>query len=141
MQSDHTRAAEELLVRMGEFGAFVSRRLSEVVGDELLVSNIAIVVLCRLDLEGPLRPNEIAELEDMTTGGVSKLLDRLESDGLVERRRGEVDADQRAVLVMITRKGRSLARKMGDVVADSLGDAAGFFEALGRAVASAEAGG
>lgn len=75
------------------------------------------MLLCRLDLEGPLRPAQIAELETMTTGGVSKMIDRLQEDGLVERRHGVLATDQRAVLVVITRKGRELIRKLADEIA------------------------
>lgn len=128
-----------MLVRLGEFGALVTRHLSAIAEDERLVGNVPIVVLCRLDLEGPLRPNEIAELEHMTTGGISKLLDKLESDGLVERQRGAIEADQRAVLVAITPEGRSLARRMGDAFADLLAEAEALIEGLNRALNLAKA--
>lgn len=128
-----------MLVRLGEFGALVTRHLSAIAEDERLVGNVPIVVLCRLDLEGPLRPNEIAELEHMTTGGISKLLDKLESDGLVERQRGAIEADQRAVLVAITPEGRSLARRMGDAFTDLLVDAEALIEGLNRALGLAKA--
>lgn len=120
MSLSNGREAEELLLRLSEFGAFMTKKLADVAGDELVVQNVSITVLCRLDLNGPLRPNEIADLEDMTTGGVSKLLDRLESGGLIERKRGVLATDKRAVLVVITPKGRSLARRMGEVIAERL---------------------
>ncbi len=50
-----------------------------------------------LDLRGPLRPGELAELTGLTTGGVTVALDRLEKAGYV-RRRPNPD-DRRSVLV------------------------------------------
>ena len=132
MTSVGGRDAEELLLRLGEFGSLVSKQLAEVAGDELLVHNSSIVLLCRLDLEGPLRPAQIAELEIMTTGGVSKLIDRMESDGLVERKRGVLATDQRAVLVVLTRKGRDLIRRLSNSMAERLAEAELMIKEINR---------
>jgi len=132
MSSNDEQAAKELLLRLGEFGSFVSKRLVEVAGDDLMVQNISVMLLCRLDLDGPLRPNQLAELQDMTTGGVSKLIDRMESDGLVERRHGVLATDQRAVLVVLTRKGRDLVHQMAEVIADQLTETQAIVKELNR---------
>ena len=113
---------EELLLHLGEFGALVSKALVDVAGDELLVSNMSVLLLCRLDLHGPLRPSQIAEMENLTTGGASKLIDRMEADGLVERRRGVLATDKRSVLVVIARKGRDMVRKMAGALSGRISE-------------------
>jgi DNA-binding MarR family transcriptional regulator len=132
MSSIGGRDAEELLVRLGEFGSLIGKQLAEVAGDELAVHNPSITLLCRLDLYGPLRPNEIAEMELMTTGGVSKLIDRMVSDGFVERKRGVLSTDQRAVLVVITRRGRDLIRRLSDEIAGRLAETELLVKELNR---------
>lgn len=68
-------------------------------------------------LRGPLRSGEICSKLAMTTGGMAKLLKRLEASGVIVRIRGEED-DLRTVIVEITPAGRDLVEAAGaDVVA------------------------
>lgn len=121
MGSQVTRNMEELLLRLAEFGADLSAAMAKAAAVELShVGNIPMILLCRLDIEGPLRPLEISQIEHMTTGGASKLIDRLEADGLVERKRGVLATDKRAVLVVITKQGRDLIRKVTAALADKV---------------------
>ncbi len=62
------------------------------------------VVLEALHTLGPMRQSDLAYKILRTTGNVTQLVDRLERDGLVERRRS--DTDRRVVVVSITDKGR-----------------------------------
>ncbi|WP_423461882.1 MarR family winged helix-turn-helix transcriptional regulator [Promicromonospora sp. MS192] len=55
-----------------------------------------------------MRLTELAELRMMSTGGFSRLADRLEKRGLIERRR--VPTDGRGYEIALTRTGRSLLR-------------------------------
>lgn len=66
----------------------------------------SVLVLCHAELEGGCRPGGLMDLLDLSSGGVTKLLDRLEADGLVRREYGSVDADRRAVVVTATAQGR-----------------------------------
>lgn len=52
----------------------------------------------------PLSPTRLAELVVLTTGGMTKVIDRLERLGMVRRMRDPNDG--RGVLVMLTPKGR-----------------------------------
>lgn len=63
-------------------------------------------VLISLDVFGPQQPGSIAALLGLTSGGVSKMIDRLEGSGLVGRAHGAVPGDRRAVLVELTDLGR-----------------------------------
>ncbi len=67
--------------------------------------------------EGPRRSGELRNEVGMTTGGMAKLLKRLESEGLVRRTAGS-DTDGRAVTVELTPDGRStVAKAAGDMIA------------------------
>ena len=56
--------------------------------------------------EGPLTASQLGTELRLTSGAVTKLLDRLEAAGLVERRRGTVD--RRHVFVALTDKARRI---------------------------------
>lgn len=137
MSGRATRDLEELLLRLSEFGAQISAAMAEAAATEpSIVNNIPLIVLCRLDLEGPLRPSEISELENMTTGGVSKLVDRLEADGLIERKRDVIATDKRAVLVVITTKGRYLIRRVTAALAERLDQTQVLLKEINRLLSS-----
>ena len=113
-------AVERLLLLIGRFGRAVTLTLEEVSGDPELVTNAPIIVLCTLDLNGPCRPGELQELTGLSSGGVSKLLDRMERAGVVKRAYGTVPGDNRGVLVSITARGRRLVRRISAVIASRL---------------------
>jgi DNA-binding MarR family transcriptional regulator len=63
-------------------------------------------------LGGAARPSDLAEELRLVRSSLSRRLDRLEEEGWVHRSRpGGVD-DQRAVVVELTRRGRTLWREM-----------------------------
>jgi len=67
----------------------------------------SLVLLFELEQVGALRPKQVAELLSLTTGGATKLVDRLERQGTVTRT-GAQAGDQRAVTVRITDEGRAI---------------------------------
>jgi len=73
--------------------------------------------LARAD-DGRLRPFEIEERTLLAQYNLSRLIDRLEKDGLVQRR--TFDDDGRGRWVLITAKGRSLREEMWAVYAKSI---------------------
>ena len=97
--------SEDALLSMTRSGQRMHEAFLAVVDDEALVSNIAITTLISLHRDGPVRPNEITELTGVTSGGATKLIDRLERGGLVVREKGAVLADGRAVVVSLTDPG------------------------------------
>src|SRR3954451_25174664 len=101
-------AVERLLLLMSNYGRMASQAMLEVSPDPELVTNASLVVLCTLDLEGPRRPGVLQELTGLSSGGVSKLHDRMEAAGVVKRAYGAVPGDNRGVLVTITRRGRAV---------------------------------
>src|SRR5690348_16293996 len=68
-------------------------------------------VLALLGEAGPkgMRMSDLAERRLMSTGGFTRLADRLERRGLMQRRRSAVDG--RSIEAALTSEGRSLLRK------------------------------
>lgn len=77
----------------------------------LNVSMAEYSVLTLLYVAGPsgMRMSELAERRLMSSGGFTRLADRLESRGLMERRRSPVDG--RGFDAVLTRQGRTLMRQ------------------------------
>ncbi|MCC5948063.1 MAG: winged helix-turn-helix transcriptional regulator [Nitriliruptoraceae bacterium] len=63
---------------------------------------------------GPVLVSDLAAELDVSRQAVHKLLDGLQRDGLVERRRHE--RDRRAHQVLLTERGRALARDAGRIL-------------------------
>jgi len=73
-------------------------------------------------------PNEIARAVDIDAGSVTRMLDRLEAKGLVERVRS--DADRRVVRLRLTEFGETAVRQVPAVLAAVNNEfLAGFTEA------------
>ncbi len=85
-----------------------ARRLRQEAGGELTPSTAA--ALATIERHGPLAPSELAELERVKRPTITRVVARLEEDGLVERT-GD-PADGRASLVSITREGSALLRRI-----------------------------
>ncbi len=103
---------EDCLLLMSERGYRMTAAMLAVVGDEALVSNASITTLITLHRDGPLRPNRIAALTGLTSGGANKLITRLERGGLVARQPGIVPDDGRAVVVLLTDSGAATAEEI-----------------------------
>lgn len=73
------------------------------------VGNAEVLVITSLDTQGPLRPSDIAQLTGMTSGGVTKLLDRLEKHGLIVREFGVIPDDRRGTRLLLTDEGEAMA--------------------------------
>jgi DNA-binding MarR family transcriptional regulator len=112
--SDRQRA-EEILVILGRLGRAMHDAIATRV-DTDLVGNADVFVICSLDLRGPLRPSDIVDGMGMTSGGVTKLIDRLEQRGYIRREYGAFASDRRATRLVLTEEGAQLARDYADVV-------------------------
>jgi len=108
-EHDHVNA-ERLLLHLARFGSTMSRAMADATGQPEFVTNAPLLVLCMLDLDGPERPGVIGQLVGLTSGGTTKLLDRMESAALIERSYGVIEDDHRGVRVTLTAEGRRLLR-------------------------------
>ena len=132
MLRGRNRAVAELLLKLAEFDQVVSAAMAEATQDEGLVSNTYVVVLCRLELHGHQRPSDIMETTGLTSGGVTKLIDRLETRRLVERLDDPVPGDGRGVMVALTDNGRERLRSMVKVLSERLGETEALVEEINR---------
>jgi DNA-binding MarR family transcriptional regulator len=111
----HRDLIAESILRTSQLGIRMSRRVEETIGDERLAHNAPVGVLAKLWLERELRPRELAAAVGRTSGGVAKVIDRLESAGMVERV-AEGLTDGRAVLVRLTAEGAKVAEAIFDAL-------------------------
>lgn len=109
-----------MLVLLGAFGQRVTEALARRLEAIELTGNAAVLVVSALALRGPLRPSELQQVARLTSGGMTKQLDRLEALGLVQRSYGEVSGDRRASVVTLTPKGRDAAARMAEAMLDEV---------------------
>jgi DNA-binding MarR family transcriptional regulator len=102
-------------VQLGEAmaGSIVARS-----GDPSMAFNAPIAVATELALRGPRRPSQLATFTGLTSGGVTKLIDRMEEAGVVQRATGLVKRDRRAVVVLLTDRGEAFAQAIAEGVLD-----------------------
>ena len=90
----------------------------------------AAVALATLDHLGPCRPRLLADVLHLTSGGASRLIDRLEQAGHVERSRDAVAHDHRGVVVAITPSGVDHLSGLLEPMAARLDDVLGLVRAI-----------
>ena len=127
-QSIETEAEDETIEQVGELllllkqmGLNMSKAIEEA-GLADIESNRDCLILSTLMQEGPQRPRDLLSGAGMTSGGLTKLLDRLETLHLITREYGHVPGDHRGVAVSLTMAGRAAITVVGLVVLQSLRD-------------------
>ena len=100
--------AAELPARLRLAIARLARRMRQEAGDELSPSMTA--ALATIERHGPLAPSRLAELERIKRPTVTRVLSRLEEEGLVERSADPTDG--RSAVVRVTREGSALLKKL-----------------------------
>ena len=88
-------------------------RFDQAVADYLGVSRAEAHCLDVLEQFGPMTAGRLSELSRLTTGAITKVVDRLENAGYVSRVRDP--ADRRRVIVDLTPKLRRLAGKLYEI--------------------------
>ena len=139
MAESASHSTAKLMLLLARFGETVSQAMREAAGEPELVGNAPILVLCSIDLHGPQRPSDLSKLTGLSTGGLSKLLDRMEELGAIRRERGVVTGDRRGVVVSLTDRGTELLRVLTAELAERLPETralvteiAGVLEMRGR---------
>jgi DNA-binding MarR family transcriptional regulator len=113
-----SRRVQEMVVLV-RLVSHVLNRAMERAGVGEVSSNRSVQVLMQLKHGGPQRPRELQGRTGLTSGGLTKLIDRLVALGLVERHDRGGTGDGRAVLVRLTRAGHAAVRKINDTFADA----------------------
>jgi DNA-binding MarR family transcriptional regulator len=86
----------------------MARRMRQEAGTDLSPSLTS--ALATIERHGPLTPSELAALERIQRPSATRIVARLESEGLVDR--AADPADGRASLVSASRQGRVLLRRL-----------------------------
>lgn len=128
------REAQTAVLLMARLTIELTAAAAEAVRDGDLIADLPVILLFSLDTDGPMRPSTIQEMTGLSSGGVTKLVERLEQRGLVSRRTGAVDGDRRGVLVELTRRGRNTVRSMADAMAATLQSSRPTVEQLARSL-------
>ncbi len=103
-----TSSQADLAVRLRLAIARTARRLRQEAGEELSPSQAA--ALATIDRHGPLTPSELAARERIQRPTATRLIARLEQDGLVDRTRDPEDG--RSCLVGLAPEGRELLARV-----------------------------
>jgi DNA-binding MarR family transcriptional regulator len=100
--------ALELPARLRLAIARMARRLRQEAGDDLSPSTMA--ALATIERHGPVTPSEVAELERIKRPTATRVLNRLEEDGLIER--AADPSDGRSAVICVTKDGAALLKKL-----------------------------
>ncbi len=108
MTESSTATHADLAARLRLSVTRTARRLRQEAGSDLSPSLQA--ALATIERHGPLTPSELAAAERIQRPTATRVVARLEAEGLVERT-GD-PADRRVTLVSVTRGGRDLLRRL-----------------------------
>lgn len=111
-----TKPVSDLKKHVGFWLRFVSNHVSQAFARKLLESGVTVaewVVMREMFDEDETSPGIVAARIGMTRGGVSKLVDRLLSKGLLTRR--DRDDDRRFQSIALTAAGRRLVPQLAAV--------------------------
>jgi DNA-binding MarR family transcriptional regulator len=114
--------AERVILELASLGSSMSKAMADATDSPDFVANAPMQVLCLLDLDGPARPSAIGAVVGLTSGGTTKLLDRMEEAGLIRRAYGVFDDDHRGVQVTLTPRGLELLGTAAGALVDHLPD-------------------
>jgi DNA-binding MarR family transcriptional regulator len=127
-------AVRRLVAALIHFDGTQAATLARSLDDHDLAHGLPVLAVLAIAEHGELRPAQIGTLTGLTSGGVTGLIERLESAGVIERSLGMVPGDRRGVLVTLTAKGETVARQMVEAMltpsADTDRDLAELHEAL-----------
>jgi DNA-binding MarR family transcriptional regulator len=110
----------QALVILADSGRAITEIVKRRAGHDVLASNTAMMAAALIWLNGPMRPGELAEALDITTGGSTKIVSRLEECGIVSK--GPEGYDGRAVFVSLTEEGKRSMASVLSAVAPAVRD-------------------
>jgi DNA-binding MarR family transcriptional regulator len=108
MDEPETRSEEELAPRLRLAVTRTARRLRQEGGGELGPTQTA--ALATIERHGPLGPSELAQLERIAKPTATRVVNRLERAGLIERTRDPLDG--RCSILTATAAGTEMLREI-----------------------------
>jgi DNA-binding MarR family transcriptional regulator len=113
---EHVPDGEEIR-RLLDRRELASRRIRSALGEQLNLSDPEMLVLAHLEDKGELTPSRLGRLLDLSSGGITALLQRLERDHYVTRE--PHPTDRRSCVVRLTPKAMNRAAEaVGPVAAE-----------------------
>ena len=100
-----------LITAFSQVEGILAREMEEETG--MAMERYGILLMLAQAEDGSMRPSDLADALPITRSGTTRLVDRLERDGLVERR--SCETDRRGNLVQLTPEGASSFRQAGRV--------------------------
>jgi DNA-binding MarR family transcriptional regulator len=94
---------------LADLGREIDMAVNSSLDGEFVYDNVSLIVVCKLEVDGPMRPSEIVGVTGLSSGGATKTITRLENAGMVERIHGAFPADRRGVSVQLTARGHEFA--------------------------------
>lgn len=113
------KTTRRFLLQINEFGIAITRTM-DAAGVGEWSSNVDLGALGVVAISGQVRPRDLLAPTRLTRGGLSNLLDRLESAQLITRTYGEVTGDRRGALVTITARGQALVAEVADAASRAM---------------------
>lgn len=98
---------------MGHITEYAMKQISEAFGRRLKetgVTRIQWIALYFISKEEPISQSRLSRLMDVKDSSGGRLLDRMERDGLIHRRRSE--KDKRVTYVSLTKRGATLFQEL-----------------------------
>ena len=114
-----------IMIELSEFGYLLHGALAEAVGEDL-AANIPVMIPGHLAADGPLRTTEMMNRTKLSSGGMTKAVDRLELADLIER--SPDPDDRRAVLIGLTGSRRHTVRSMDRALSACLAESSDVVE-------------
>lgn len=115
-----TDSALELLLETVDFGRHLGDEMERLVGDGIPVGNHALLVCCRLEIEGDLRIKDLAHVSGVTSGRATQVVGQLAELDLVSTTGDPHDG--RATVVSLTDSGRSFVYAVSRALSKSLSE-------------------
>lgn len=130
----------DILASADRLDRLLADALRDAVPGQAIVGLAPVRILCELERAGTARPSHLQEHTGLTSGGVTKTLDRLEAHGFVRRSARAFPDDRRGVSVELTREGTAVVAALGAAVLARLAGLRAETEAL-RGILGPVAGG
>lgn len=126
--SAHDVAALRLIGALGEVGDVLHTVMSRHVQRTDAISNKAVKLLVALLLDGPSQPKQLRARLGIAASDLSKTINKLEREGLAERRRHANDG--RSYVIHPTGRGEALIADVVSTISSGLDDPEGLARRL-----------
>ena len=123
-------AVERALERLLRLSASRKVHARQAAAARVSVSQPGLVLLRRLQEEGPMSLGELARMTDMDPGATGRQVRQLEEDGLVAKATSPDDG--RVTLVRVTPKGADVRRRLAEVGGRHMEDVLGTWSSRDR---------